>query len=247
MIARVFDWVRFHLVLAAFGVLCLGWSLPAACFYWLVPRHRRPPVGQYAIMSGFRMYLALMRLAGLARFDLQALDGLADQGAMVIAPNHRSLLDAVLVISRLPRVVCITKASLWDNVFLGGGIRMAAYIRNDVPVRLIRAAVAALRGGQQLLIFPEGTRAAADRMESFKPGFALMAKAARVPVQTVFLRSNSGYLQKGWGLFRQPDFPLIYSARLGRRFDVTGDLGVFVAELEQYFQSELFGLPPETS
>jgi 1-acyl-sn-glycerol-3-phosphate acyltransferase len=233
MIARVFDWVRFHVVLAAFGVLCLGWSLPAACFYRLVPRHRRPPVGQYAIMSGFRMYLALM--------------GLADQGAMVIAPNHRSLLDAVLVISRLPRVVCITKASLWDNVFLGGGIRMAAYIRNDVPVRLIRAAVAALRGGQQLLIFPEGTRAAADRMESFKPGFALMAKAARVPVQTVFLRSNSGYLQKGWGLFRQPDFPLIYSARLGRRFDVTGDLGVFVAELEQYFQSELFGLPPETS
>ncbi len=236
---RFYDSFRFYAVLAAFGLFCLAWSLPASLFYWVVPRASRRQVGQYAIMTGFRIYLGLMRVSGLARFDLRDLDALAAQGAMVIAPNHRSLLDAVLVISRLPRVVCITKASLWNSQFLGGGIRMAAYIRNDTPLKLVRAASGALRAGDQLLIFPEGTRAASDTLQSFKPGFALIARTARVPVQTVFLESNSPYLRRGWGLFRQPDFPLVYSARLGRRFTVTGDTETFTSQIEDYFREEL--------
>ena len=190
-------------------------------------------------MTGFRIYLWIMRAAGLARFDLREIDALAAESPLVIISNHRSLLDAVLIISRLPRVVCITKASLWDNTFLGGGIRMAAYIRNDVPLRLIRSAAAALSGGQHLLIFPEGTRSASDQLAPFKPGFALMAKAGHADVQTILLESNSPYLRKGWGLFRRPEFPLVYRARLGRRFRVAGDLTAFVAEAESYVRAEL--------
>jgi 1-acyl-sn-glycerol-3-phosphate acyltransferase len=241
VLARLRQTVTFYLVLCLFGVMCLAWSVPAALLFWLVPVRRRARVGQWGIMTGFRIYLGVMRATGLARFDLGALDALAGQGAMVIAANHRSLLDAVLIISRLPRVVCITKAGLWDNLFLGGGIRLAAYIRNDTPLRLIRAAGAALRGGQHLLIFPEGTRAADESLGAFKPGFALMAKAAGVPVQTVILRSNSPYLRKNWGLFRQPAFPLIYRATLGRRFCIEGDVGAATASLAQYFAAELAG------
>ena len=60
-------------------------------------------------------------------------------------------------------MVCITKASIWDNWFLGGGARLAGYIRNDAPVNLIRRSVAELRAGHQLLVFPEGTRTLARR------------------------------------------------------------------------------------
>ena len=238
-IRRAYDSLRFHALIAFFGLLCLAWSLPASLFYWVVPRASRTRVGQYAIMAGFRIFLGLMRCTGVAHFDLRDLDALRGEGAMVIASNHRSLLDAVLVISRLPRVVCITKASLWNSQFLGGGIRMAAYIRNDTPLKLVRAASGALRAGDQLLIFPEGTRAASDTLQPFKPGFALIARAARVPVQTVFLESKSPYLRKGWSLFRQPDFPLVYRARLGRRFTVTGDSETFTRQTEAYFREEL--------
>ena len=244
LLRRAYDALRFHCVLAVFGIACLAWSLPAALFFWVVPRSRRPAVGQRAIMRGFRMYLWLMWATGLAQFDLSALDALADEGALVIAPNHRSLLDAVLVISRLPRVVCITKASLWDNLFLGGGIRMAAYIRNDAPLKLIRSSIAALAAGQQLLIFPEGTRASSKALGRFKAGFALMAKGAGVPVQTIFIESNTHFLEKGWGLFRQPDFPLVYRAKLGRRFAVEGDLEHFVEDLERYYQEHLSSNAP---
>src|ERR1700692_440275 len=52
-----------------------------------------------------------------------------------------AIMSAVRIISRLPRVVCITKASIWDNPFLGGGARLAAYIRNDVKLKLIKLAI----------------------------------------------------------------------------------------------------------
>ena len=239
LLTRIREAILFHAVLALFGVMCLAWSLPAAAFGKLIPPARRPRTGQFAIMAGFRAYLWVMRSTGLAVFELRALDALAEAGPVVIVSNHLSLLDAVLVISRLPRIVCITKASLWDNWFLGGGIRLAAYIRNDAPLPLIKAAGRALRSNQQLLIFPEGTRSASGELAPFKAGFALMAKAGHAPVQTVFLETNSRFLGKGWGLFRQPQFPLIYRARLGRRFDIGGDVAQASADIERYFRHEL--------
>ncbi len=239
VLRRIADPPLFWCGLALFGLSCLVWSLPAGLLNRVLPVRFRAPFGQFMIMMGFRCYLSVMQAVGLFRCDLQALDALRDEGALVIAPNHHSLLDAVLVISRLPRVVCITKASLWDNWFLGGSIRLASYIRIDAPVKLIKLALAELRVGRQLLIFPEGTRTVTPPINPFKPGFALMAQKARVPVQTVFIESSSGYLSKGWSLFRRPRSPLIYRVRLGQRFEVAGDVHAFVAELEQYFRDEL--------
>jgi 1-acyl-sn-glycerol-3-phosphate acyltransferase len=228
-------------MLLAFGIASLLWSIPAGPLRRALPNRVRAPLGQFMIMAAFRCFLGLMWITGRAKFDLTALDALRHQGALVIAPNHPSLLDAVLVISRLPRVACIAKAQLWDNLFLGGGIRLAGYIRNDAPLALMRAGIAALRAGQPLLIFPEGTRSVSEPLGSFKSGFAVMARGAGVPVQTVFLESNTPYLRKGWPLFRQPALPLVYRARLGKRFEVTGSTTDFVAMLEQYFRDELQG------
>ena len=234
------DTLLFYAGLALFGIMCLLWSLPAGLLAAVLPRRVGAPVGQFGIMGGFRIFLGAMRLCGLFQVDLRALDALRDAGPLIIAANHPSLLDAVLIISRLPGVVCITKASLWDNWFLGGGIRLAAYIRNDAPRELTRLAVAELRAGRQLLIFPEGTRTeGGGPVGPFKGGFVLMARGAGVPVQTVLLEGDARYLAKGWPLFRRPEAPLVYRARLGRRFAVTGSTKDFTADLERYFTEEL--------
>ncbi|WP_158745496.1 1-acyl-sn-glycerol-3-phosphate acyltransferase [Acidisphaera sp. L21] len=235
----IYQTIAFYFVLAAFGVVFLGWNLPATLLYWVLPRHVSKPLGQRAIMGGFRALLALMRVSGLAQFDLSAIDALRDEPGLVIAPNHPTLLDALLVTSRLPRVVCITKASLWNNPALGAGAKLAGYIRNDAPHRLVRRAASAVRGGSQLLIFPEGTRTTIPPLGAFKGGFALMARQAGAPVQTVFLEATSPYLSKGWPLVRRPAFPLHYRARLGRRFIVDGPAERFCATLESYMRTEL--------
>jgi 1-acyl-sn-glycerol-3-phosphate acyltransferase len=94
--------------------------------------------------------------------------------------------------------------------------------------------VACLRAGNQLLMFPEGTRTRKKSSCRFKGGYALIAKTAGVPVQTVFIETNSKFLGKGWPLYRKPAFPLIYRVRLGQRFEVDGEVKSAVSAMERY-------------
>ena len=106
-------------------------------------------------------------------------------------------------------------------------------------VHATKLAIAKLRQNRPLLLFPEGTRTTRQPVNQFRGGFALMAKLAGVPVQTVFIETNSRFLGKGWPLLKKPDLPLVYRVHLGRRFEVEGDVRQFVATLEQYFSGEL--------
>lgn len=243
---RVLAWLRLayeygvlYCGLFLFGLSFFVWSAAATALNPLLPRRFRARVGQRALMWLFRGCIAAVKASGIVKIDLSALDALRDEGALIIAPNHPSMLDAVLVVSRLPQVVCIMKAEIRDNLILGGGARLAAYIRDDCPFTMIRAATAALCAGSQLLIFPEGTRTRQKGSYHFNGGFAFIAKAARVPVQTVFIETNSAFLGKGWPLFRKPEFPLIYRARLGRRYEVNGNIRPLVREIETYFRDTL--------
>lgn len=238
------DAVLFFGLFALFAAGCLAWSLPAGLLYHVLPREAGARLGQFAIMAGFRWYVGAMQATGRVRCDLTALDALRDAGPLVIAPNHPSLLDVVLIVSRLPRVVCIAKPAIWDNPLLGGGARLAAYVRNDAPHMLIRRAAEAVARGRQLLVFPEGTRTVHPPIDPFKGGFALVARRAGAPVQTVFIESNTDFLGKGRPLFKRPRFPLIYRVRLGRRFEVHGNAQAFADELEAYFRAELAHAEP---
>lgn len=229
----------FYLTLLLFAAACLAWSLAGAGLHRLLPASTGEALGRRLVTALTRCFLGFMRITGQGVWDLTALDALRSQGAVVIVANHPSLLDAVLVMSRLPNLICITKGELWDNLLFGGGMRASGYIRNDAPLALVKRAVGRLTGRDQLLIFPEGTRGPRGTVGAFKGGFAVMAKRARVPVQTVLIDTDSAFLGKGAPLFRRPALPLVYRARLGRRFEVTGNAQEFVAALERYFREEL--------
>jgi 1-acyl-sn-glycerol-3-phosphate acyltransferase len=150
----------------------------------------------------------------------------------------------VLVTSRLPRVVCIAKASIWDNILLGGGMRLAGYVRNDAPLPMIRKAAGAVQAGRQLLIFPEGTRTpvgigGAGPLGPFSRSFAVIAQRAGAPVQTVVIECDSPYLRKGWPIFRKPVLPLCYRVRLGQRFLPQGDAQAVSDGVEHYLRGAL--------
>jgi 1-acyl-sn-glycerol-3-phosphate acyltransferase len=236
--------VLFYLLLFAFAAMCLLWSLPAALLARLLPPSVGQPLGQRAIGRGFRIFLAMLRGTGLLQCDLSALDALRDTPGLIIAPNHPSLLDAVLVASRLPRVVCIAKASIWDNLLLGGGMRLAGYVRNDAPLPMIRHATQAVREGRQVLIFPEGTRspprdAGGEHLGPFRRSFALIAQQAGAPVQTVLIDCESPYLRKGVSLWRRPALPLRYRVRLGARFQPEGDARCISRRVERHLRASL--------
>lgn len=232
--------LAFWLCLAVFGLSCLIWSLPAALLFPLLRRFRwSERLGQAGITYGFRWALGVMRATGVLRVDFAALDALRGSAPMVIAPNHPTMLDAVLLISRLPRVVCITKAGLWDNLFLGGGIRLAGYVRNDQPLPMIRRAAAAVAGGAHLLIFPEGSRTAHRPVDGLHRSFGVLARAAGRPVQAVLIEADNPYLSKGWPLLRPPTLPLVFRIRLGARFEPGRDPEAMLRRLEAHYRAEL--------
>ena len=218
------------------GVL---FTLVSAILYPILPREAGARFGRAMMCRMFRLYLFLVTKLGTFKADLSALDALRNEPGLIIAANHPGLLDAVLVISRLPHAVCIMKAEIWDNILLGGGARLAGYIRNDTPVNMVRFAADELQRGQQLLVFPEGTRTRQKPINDFKGGFALIAKRARAPIQTVFIETDNPCLSKGWPLSKKPQMPVTFHVRLGKRFEVNGDVQTFVTELEDYFRSEL--------
>lgn len=234
-----YEYLCLYLGLGFLGVLCLGWLPFAVVLHPLLPERHGRTLGRRVIMAAFRLYLRFLSLLGACSFDLSELDRLRDAGPLILAPNHPCLLDAVMVISRLPDVACIMKASLMKNLFLGSGARLARYIPNSSPVGMILRAATDLSGGSQLLLFPEGTRTVHPPVNRLKASLALIAQRAQVPVQTIIIETDSAYLAKGWPLFRRPAMPIHYRVRLGRRFDPPSEPAAFNAELERHFADEL--------
>lgn len=236
---NVYDYLVLYLGLIWLGVVCLAWTPLALIVYPLLPVRWGRALGRYAIMAGFRLYLASLSVSRRCSFDLDALDVLRDEPSLIIAPNHPCLLDAVMVISRLPNVACVLKSNLMNNLFLGAGARLARYIRNEPVRRMVQLATQDFDSGSHLLLFPEGTRTTACPVNPLKGSIGLIAHHAQVPVQTVLIETDSKYLSKGWPLFRKPPMPIHYRVRLGRRFDPPQHTQHFMAELEHYFAHEL--------
>jgi 1-acyl-sn-glycerol-3-phosphate acyltransferase len=224
-------------------MMTLTWSLLAIPLFYVLPKRRAAPLGRWMITHTCRIYLRTLRLIGACRFDIAALDALRGEPPLVIAPNHPGLLDALLVTSRLTNIACVMKADIVDNVFLGASARLAGYIRNDAQLSMIKQAVAELANGSHLLLFPEGTRTTRWPINACTPAAALIASRAKVPIQTVFIETDSAYLSKGWPLLRRPTMPITYRIRLGRRFAPAEQARVLTAELERYFIAELRQTP----
>lgn len=229
--------LRFSLVVL--GVGCLLWTMLALPLGLILPRRLGMVVGRWMATLGFRAYLWMLGSIGFARFDIGALDALRSAGPLILAPNHPGLLDALMVLSRLPNVTCIFKASLLRNPLWGAGARLAGYIRNDLFLGSVNLAVEELHRGSQLLLFPEGTRSEPLPLGELQIGAAYVSYRSGVPIQTLFIEQDSRFLGKGWPWLRRPDLPLHFRIRLGQRFAAPSNPKAFTLTLRDYFLGEL--------
>jgi 1-acyl-sn-glycerol-3-phosphate acyltransferase len=236
-----YEYFALYSSLTLLGLICLTWSVFALPLYFILPRRIGTAVGRRGIMSGFRIYAWSLAITRTYRLDLQAIDSLKGGPAVILAPNHPCLIDALLILTRHPNLVCVMKSALMRNVFLGSGSRLARYVRNDSSRQMVKESVLHLKEGGVLLLFPEGTRTTRDPINSLVGSVGLIAKHAQAPVQTLIIETNSPFLSKGWPLFKRPTLPIVYRVRLGKRFDPPSDVPAFTAELDQYYRRELAG------
>lgn len=210
----------------------------------LLPGEKSRALGQWLLERAFRCFVLLLRLIGFLEIEFHGLEALnSARGGLIVAPNHPALWDAVLVISRVRRLRCILKASLMRNPLLMGGAKLAGFIPNKPAHKMLQRSIDALRGGDRLLFFPEGTRTrrAEGPVNAFQGGIGILATQSGAPVWPLFIETNSDYLGKGWPPWRLSDKPVKVRITVGEPLASPPDesAAAFVKRLQDTFAAEL--------
>lgn len=140
---------------------------------------------------GKRFYHAanrFMRIAFRLGLDLQV-GGIANvpqTGPLIVAINHTSFIDALLVGAFISRdVVMMSKIENFELPFWGWLVHWYgafAIQRGEVDREAIRKALAVLQHGEVLLMAPEGTRSLDGQLQPGHDGLALIATRTGSPI-----------------------------------------------------------------
>jgi 1-acyl-sn-glycerol-3-phosphate acyltransferase len=191
----------------AFACFFLGGAFLAAVVFpvMAIRREGREDRTQRLIRRVFRFYLAMLRGLGLVQLEIINGERLAACQGKIIIANHPTLIDVVLLMALTPRVRCIVKHELWDNRFLKGVVCAAGYIRNDLPPSsIISACRETLDRGNNLIVFPEGTRSRIGEPMHFHRGVANIAMLTGTAIQLVVISCSPLTLTKGEPWYRVP-------------------------------------------
>ena len=123
------------------------------------------------------------------------------RGGLLILSNHRSDVDPALVQIACPRpIYFMAKSELLTMPVLGWILRFFRVFsvkRGEPDKSAIKKAVAYLKAGEVVCVFPEGELSETGDMLPLKPGVALIVRMAQVPVMCVGLRGTAKMLPYG--------------------------------------------------
>ncbi len=242
----MYEYVAMFVGLSFLGFIC-SLGLPIALVLIWFPFKWRVTVTRQLIALGFTIYLWFLRLFCSVRIDCSALDALRQQSGLIIVANHPSLLDAVILLSKLPNAACVMKASLRKNPLFGAMARLSGYISNEDSMKLVKESCAELKNGNHLVLFPEGTRSDTLKVNPFGQVAALIASRSGATIQTVFIHFSTSYLGKSGPLFQKPTLPLTIKITIGSTFTPISGVPALTERLESYYRENMNDSPADES
>lgn len=186
-----------------------------------------PPV--IALVKGFWRYLGL-------QFDFQGDENIPRKGGAILAINHVSYLDfalagtAALPVKRYVRFMA--KKELFDNKIAGPLLRGMHHInvdRSNGSASFVTA-LHALKSGEIIGIFPEGTISTSFEIKGLKSGAVRLAVGAGVPlIPTIVWGGQRVYTKGVKPNFKRGKTPVAVS--FGEAIDYSPDADIEAAEL----------------
>ena len=116
------------------------------------------------------------------------------QGPVLVAANHGSYLDPLLLGSTVPRRIrFVARGNLGKVPLVGGWMRAVGviFVPEGSNVRqAMERSIAELANGKVVAIFPEGSRTQTGEVESFQRGLLLLLKKSGATVVPAGIRGS---------------------------------------------------------
>jgi 1-acyl-sn-glycerol-3-phosphate acyltransferase len=182
-----------------------------AFFFWAIvalptfalPMRALLTVGRCWVKSS----LFLMRVVCNIKVEFRGAEKIP-KGPLVVASKHQSFWETFALLDRLDMPLFVLKRELLFIPVFGQFLTKLGMIAVDrkkgvrALLDMTRRARAAVRGGRQLVIFPEGTRTTPGAPPAYKSGFAQIYTSCGVPCMPVAL--NSGLFWPRRNFMRYP-------------------------------------------
>lgn len=140
------------------------------------------------------------------RVSVEGLERLPREGAFVLAPVHRSNIDTFVVAAvTRRRLRYMGKASLWKIGWIGRVLSALGAFpvhRGTADRDALRRCIEVVKGGEPLVIFPEGTRQTGPHVQPLFEGAAYVAGRTGVPVVPVGIGGSEAAMPKGSKMIR---------------------------------------------
>ncbi|MDR1311490.1 MAG: 1-acyl-sn-glycerol-3-phosphate acyltransferase [Burkholderiaceae bacterium] len=193
------------------------------------------------VRYSFIAFIRIMCMVGVLKYTYSGLERLQRRGLLIVS-NHPTLIDTIFLVAAIDCADCIVKEALWLNPFTRGPVRAANYIRNDRDIEVVNNCILSLQRGDNLIIFPEGTRTPPDGVVRLKRGAANVAIRGRKNVTPVTIRCTPTTLGKHTRWWEIPERSVHFHIAVHEDIDIVQfkdaypDTTLSVRRLNHYMQ-----------
>lgn len=146
------------------------------------------------------LYLFSKLILGL---EIHGAGNIPSEGSCILASNHASFLDPPLIGCAAKRVGRAVRFMARDTLYksIGGVILRNVHTiplsREKGDVGALRTALKAIKGGNLVALFPEGTRTEDGALHEPKGGVAFLMAKSSVPVLPIYIEGTYRAFPKG--------------------------------------------------
>jgi 1-acyl-sn-glycerol-3-phosphate acyltransferase len=236
-ILRAYQITAYYASFALFAVLSFALNFFCLLVGWMPGLAGRERFFQRLVHKDFAFFVWFITTARIVPVRYKGFARWPASPGLVVVANHPGLMDIGWMLARLPEAICIYKPDVANNPLYGATARCAGYLASNHARLLLRNAAAKVAAGHTLLVFPEGTRTRAGALNPLKPGFVVMARMARAPIQLVRITCDSALLTKARSWWMVPRLPAHVTVTLGPCLPPpSGDTDSVVADIEAWFR-----------
>ena len=158
----------------------------------------------------YKIAMALVKFFLFFMFRIEAVgqENVLENGGVIYAANHKSCYDPVIIaVTSKRRLAFMAKKELFKFSLFGRLLKSLGAFpvnRGKGDVSAVKTGLTILKQENAMMIFPEGKRVHKGEVAPAKPGVAMFATHAKVPVLPIMIEGEYKFMHKIKVIYGKP-------------------------------------------